>query len=49
LRWPHNNLSGPGVEELLQLAMALMNSSLENRVHEESGLSVTSSRMLMST
>ena len=49
LRWPYDNLSGPSVEELLQLAMALLNSSLENRVHEEGNLSVTSSRMLMST
>ena len=42
LRWLHDNLSGPGVEELLQLAIALLNSSLENRVHEEEGLLVTS-------
>ena len=49
LRWLHNNLSGPSLEELLQLAMALLNSSLENRAYEKRGLSVTSSRILMST
>jgi len=45
LRWLHDNLSGPGVEELLQLAIVLLNSSLENRVHEEEGLLVTSWRI----
>jgi len=49
LRWLHNNLSGPGVKKLLQLVMALMNSSLENGVHEEDSLSATSSRILMLT
>jgi len=49
LRWLHNNLSGPDVEELLQLTIALLNSSLENRVHEKDDLSATSSRMLMLT
>ena len=45
----HNNLSSLGVEELLQLAMALLNSSLEKGAHEEGGLSVTLSRILMFT
>ena len=31
LRWLHNNLSGPEVEALLQFAMAILNSSFENR------------------
>ena len=49
LRWLHNNLSGPGVKKLLQLAMVLLKSSLENRAYEEGDLSATSSRILMST
>ena len=39
LRWLHNNLSGSSIEELLQLAIVLLNSSLENGVHMERGLS----------
>ena len=39
LRWLHNNLSGSSIEELLQLAIVLLNSSLENGVHVERGLS----------
>ena len=39
LRWLHDNLSGHGVEELLQLVIALLNFSLENGVHAEGGLS----------
>ena len=49
LKLLHNNLSGPGVEKLLQLVMALLNSSLENEAYEEGGLLATSSRILMST
>jgi len=41
LRWLHDNLSGSGVEKLLQLVIALLNSSLENEVYEEGGLLVT--------
>jgi len=37
------------VKELLQLAIALLNSSLENRAYEEDNLSTISSRMLTST
>jgi len=49
LRWLHNSLSSPSVEELLQLVMALLNSSLENGVHKEGDLSAISLRMLMLT
>jgi len=35
LRWLHDSLSSPGVEELLQLAIALLNSTLENSAYEE--------------
>ena len=49
LRWLYDNLSGPSVEKLLQLAMALLNSSLENRAYEERGLLAILSRILMST
>jgi len=42
LRWLHNNLSGPSVEELLHLAIAFLNSFLENGVYVERGLSVIS-------
>ena len=30
LRWCHDSLSGPGVEELLQLLITILNSSLKN-------------------
>ena len=30
LRWLHKSLSGPGAEELLHLAITMINSSLEN-------------------
>ena len=49
LRWLHNNLSGPSVEELLHLAIAFLNSFLENGVYVERGLSVISWRTFMST
>jgi len=39
LRWLYDNLSGSGVEELLQLVITLLNSSLENGVYVERGLS----------
>ena len=48
LRCLHNNLSGPSVKKLLQLAMTLLNSSLKKGAHK-GGLLVTSSRILMST
>ena len=40
LRCLHDNLSGPGVEKLLQLTTALLDSSLGNEVHVKGGLSV---------
>ena len=33
LRYLYNSLSGPGVDELLHLKIALLNSSLENGIH----------------
>ena len=42
LRCLHDNLSGPGIEELLQLVIVLLNSSLENGVHVEGGLTAIS-------
>ena len=49
LRWLHDNLSGPGVEELLQLVMAILNSSLENRAHEKDNFATILSSILGST
>ena len=49
LRWLHDNLSGLGAEALLQLAIAILNSSLENKGQEEVGLSMISSRISTST
>ena len=49
LRWLHDNLSGLGTEALLQLAIAILNSSLENKGQEEAGLSMISSRISTST
>jgi len=49
LRCLHDNLSSSSVEKLLQLVIALLNSSLEKKAYEEGDLSVTSSRILMST
>jgi len=40
-------LSGPGAEALLQLAIAILNSSLENKGQEEVGFSAISSINLM--
>ena len=49
LRWLHDNLSGLGAEALLQLAIAILNSSLENKGQEEVGLSMISLRISTST
>ena len=49
LRWLYDNLSGLGAEALLQLAIAILNSSLENKGQEEVGLSMISSRISTST
>jgi len=49
LRWLYNSLSGPGVEELLQLVIALLNSTLENKAYKEDDLSTILSRILTST
>ena len=49
LRWFHNSLSGPGVEELLQLSIAHLNSSLEREFQNDFSLFLISSRTLMST
>ena len=49
LRWLHNSLFGPRVEELLQLVIALLNSFLKNGAHEENDLSTILSRMLILT
>ena len=49
LRCLHDNLSSPSVEKLLQLVIALLNSSLEKEAYEEGDLSATSSRILIST
>jgi len=35
LRWPHDNLSGPGEEELQQLTIVQVNSSSKNSGHTE--------------
>ena len=49
LRWLHDNLSRLGVEALLQLAIAILNSSLENKSQGEVGLLTISSRISTST
>ena len=49
LRWLHDNLSSPRVEELLQLIMACLNSSLEKAGQDNVGLSAILSRILTST
>ena len=49
LRWLHDNLSGPGAEVLLQLAIAILNSSFENGGQGEIGFLGISSRILTST
>ena len=43
LRWLHDNLSGPGVDELLQLLIIFLNSSLENSTQKNGDLSMKSS------
>ena len=49
LRWLHNNLSGPGAEELLQLDIAVLNFSFENTGQGMVGLLVISLRIFIST
>jgi len=49
LRWLHNSLSGPGVDKLLQLLIAILNSSFENGAQAMTCLFPISSKMLMST
>ena len=49
LRCLYDSLSGPGVNELLQLPKAILNSSFENRVQVEVCLFPISSKMLVST
>ena len=49
LRWFHDSLSGPDVEELLQLSIAHLNSSLEKGFQNVFSLHSTSSRTLMLT
>ena len=49
LRWLYDNLFGPGTKALLQLAIAILNSSFENESQGEVGLSGISSRILILT
>jgi len=49
LGWFQDNLSRLGVDKLLQLLIAILNSSFENGDQLEIGLLPISSRMLMST
>ena len=48
-RWRHNNLSGPGANELLHLLIADLNLFLENGLHPWEGLRSTLLRILRST
>jgi len=49
LRWLHEILSGPGAEELLHLAITMINSSLENLFQWYEGTDSNSSRTLLLT
>ena len=50
LRWLHDNLSGPGEEELLQLKIVILNSSfLEKEFYSKGDIELILSRMLIST
>jgi len=49
LRWFQDNLSRPRVDKLLQLLIAILNSSFDNGDQLEMGLLLISSRMLMLT
>jgi len=42
LRYLHDNLSSPGVNELLHLAIVIVNSSSEKKLHFVTGLFVIS-------
>ena len=48
-KWPHNNLSGPEADELLQLERVSLNSSFEKMGQGDINLSLISSRMLALT
>ena len=48
LRWLHKSLSGLGVDELLHLAIVLVNSSSENRTQVKDGENMISLRMFSS-
>ena len=47
LRWYYDNLSGPGVDELLHLLIACLNSSLKNKFQSIVNLLLISSRTSM--
>jgi len=47
LRCLYDSLSGPGVDELLHVPNAILNSFLEKRPHMDDCLFLISSRMLM--
>jgi len=47
LRWFHNSLSSPGVDELLQFLIAHLNSSLENSAQKDGDLLLILSRTSM--
>ena len=49
LRWLYNNLSGPDAETLLQLAIAILNSSFKNEGQEKVSFSSILLRILTST
>ena len=49
LKWLYDNLSGPGTDELLQLASASLNSFFEKVGQDKINLSVISLRILTST
>ena len=48
MRWLHESLLGPGVDKLLYLVIALMNSSLEKGVQIEGVAKSISSSMFSS-
>ena len=49
LRYFHNTSSRPGVDELLHLAMVLLNSSVEKEVHSNTSLDRILFKMLVLT
>ena len=48
LRWFHDSLSSPGVDELLQLLIEHLNFSLENSTQNDGNLLLILSRTSMS-